>query len=386
MANPTIDEIRTAAENGGPEEAVARLVSHLRQSGEYDRLFDALLLRKRFELGLPTARPTALDDVEGGPRDEFEKAYVEAAREVGQLHLDAGAIKSAWPYFKTIREFDPVHDALERLDPAKVDYEEVEELVGIALYEAVHPAKGVELMLATHGTCNAVTASDQAFGQLNDEDRAGVAKLLVRQLHGEVSTAVRAEIESKEGRPPEGRLSDWFAERGWLFENANYHTDVSHLNASVRFAQVLEPDVEEFAMVRELVEYGRHLAPQLQYAGEPPFQDFYNAYAAYYGAIADEDRASGVQYFRDRLDEEPDEPDKPGLAFVLVDLLMRCGEYDQALAAARPWLEGIEQPSGFSFAEVCRKAGRFDVLREVAEKNGDAIRYVAAICDGRTDD
>ena len=97
-----------------------------------------------------------------------------AAREVGQLFLDAGQVPQAWPYFRTIGEFDPVARAIESLAP-KAEYDEAqEEIMQIALYEAAHPVKGLELLLHSHGTCNTITALDQQMQQMTGEDSAPI--------------------------------------------------------------------------------------------------------------------------------------------------------------------------------------------------------------------
>ena len=88
---------------------------------------------------------------------------------------------------------------------------------------------------------------------------------------------------------------------------------------------------------------------------------------------------TGARYFRDKLAAEPDEHDRPYLAVVLVDLLCRIDRLDEAVDVAEEHLKQLDDSSGFSFAELCEEAGRFDALARVAREKGDAVTYVAAL-------
>src|SRR5262245_46362901 len=98
--------------SAGAAAVFEKLLDTLKAQKDYHRLFDATLMRKKHELGLPLMRPASLDDVPSDKRTEFEKTYVESAREVGQLFLQAGQIANAWLYFRTIREPEPISKAL----------------------------------------------------------------------------------------------------------------------------------------------------------------------------------------------------------------------------------------------------------------------------------
>ena len=76
----------------------------MEQRGELHRLFDAILLKKKFEMGLPLSRPTSFDNVPEERQAEFEEAYISAARRVGQSFLAENNIPQAWIYLRTIRE------------------------------------------------------------------------------------------------------------------------------------------------------------------------------------------------------------------------------------------------------------------------------------------
>ena len=100
----------------------------------------------------------------------------------------------------------------------------------------------------------------------------------------------------------------------------------------------------------------------------------------YFRVIADEGREEALDYFRHKLATTDDDADRPMLAYVLVDLLTRVDKLDEALDAAKEHLQDVEEP-GFSFSELCRQAGRLDVLRDAAQQRGDAVTYTAALTE-----
>ena len=78
-----------------------------------------------------------------------------------------------------------------------------------------------------------------------------------------------------------------------------------------------------------------------------------------------------------------DAHDRAAAAIETVGLLVRCGESDRAVALARRELSDTED-AAFSFASLCRDAGRLDVLAEVAEEAGDPVRFAAALAATRS--
>ncbi|HVJ84776.1 MAG TPA: hypothetical protein VM452_03980 [Caulifigura sp.] len=357
-----------------------QLATLLIEKRDYHRLFDARMLRKKYELGLPLNRPSSLADVPEPLRKEVEATYVEAAREVGRKFLDAGEIGQAWTYYQVLREPGPVAKAIEAVSPMSESSERLEELIHVALIQGVNPAKGLALMLKAHGTCSTITTLDQSLQNLAPEQRQACAKVMVRSLYDDLTESVRRDVERRiPGLPPGESLRSLIAGRDWLLESGNYHVDVSHLHAVIRFARSIESPAEELDLALQMCEYGQRLAAPLQYAGEPPFVDYYAAHAAFFRALLDKDREKSLQYFRDQLANEPDDSDKPLLAYVLVDLLTRVGRLDEAVEVASGWLTNLGEDVRVSFSELCLQANRADALRESARRNGDLVTYATAL-------
>ena len=263
------------------------------------------------------------------------------------------------------------------------DEERGELLTAVALHEGADPPLGVRLMLASRGTCNTVTAVDQLWPRFKPDEKVSVAGILVDHLHAELAANLAAEVHRREGGDPPAAdaVRPLLAGRPWLTGEGAYHTDVSHLQAVVRCGRALEPrdSVTGSAFERcvELAEYGAKLDPSLQYPGRPPFAAFYPAHLRFFAALADRSREANLRWFTDRLDALPAD-DRPPAAVEVVDLLTRCGETDDAVDLARRELPDAED-AAFSFAELCRDAGRLDVLAEVAREKGDVVRLAAAL-------
>lgn len=381
MSDASFQSLQQRLQSGGASALFDQLVETLIEKQDYHRVFDARLLKKKHELGLPLVRPTSFDDVPPNLKDEFEKTYTDAAREAGQLLLKDGKLGQAWMYFHAIRETEPIAAAVAAFPiPREGGSQESEEMIDVALFKGLAPAKGVEIMLKTHGTCSTITSLDQSFSQLKPDDRAKAAAILVKSLHNDLLHSVQHEVTKRMPfAPPAKTLRELVSGREWLFADNNYHIDVSHLHATCRFARALPPESPELALALDLTEYGRHLAPQFQYAGDPPFQEFYPAHREFFRFLANDGRDEALAYFQRQLDNEPDEHDKPMLAYVMVDLLTRVKRYDDAIPLAEKYLIAADEGFADNFAEMCREAGRYDALLRTAETRGDVVGYAAAL-------
>ena len=80
---------------------------------EYRQLFDARLMKKRWELGLPLVAQPAFADLPKEVQQSYQDGYVQAATEVGELYLADGDIPRAWTYFRALGNTKPVAEALD---------------------------------------------------------------------------------------------------------------------------------------------------------------------------------------------------------------------------------------------------------------------------------
>lgn len=380
MSDVTFTQLQEHSRQGGAAAVFQRLAETLREQREYHKLFDALCLQKKFELGSPLHRPTSLEDVAPEKRDEFEAAYVAAAREVAQLLLADNRLGQSFVYFHALREMQPLRDALEAMPLPRESSEQSEELIDLAFYKLVHPVKGMQVMLRTHGTCSTITALDQAYMNLSPDQRSACAALLVRTLHGDLLQSIQREVQQRiPFAAPVTTLRELTAGREWLFADNNYHIDVSHLHSTVRFARSLSPDQPELGLALDLAEYGAQLSPQFQYPGEPPFNEFYPAHIQFFKYLLNDNRDEALRYFQQQLETETEPSSQAMIAYVMVDLLARTDNLDLALPIAEKYLVKADQDFAAAFAELCEKAGRFDVLMRSAEERSDLVTYAAAL-------
>ncbi|MGQ0636668.1 MAG: hypothetical protein ACT4QC_18815 [Planctomycetaceae bacterium] len=377
MSDPQFDQIEATFRAQGAGPALDRLIADLRTEKRYHALFDALLMKKRLELGLPLTRPTSLKDVPDAQRDDFERHYIDKAREVGSLLVAEGSLAQAWRYFRAINEPEPVARAIDALPD---DEETGDEIIDIALIQGVAPVKGLKMFLASRGTCSTITAFDQQYLQMAPEFRKKCAQVLVRKLYDDLRANVAHDVERREGRVNgESPLGELIADRDALFADNAYHIDVSHLNAVVRFGRALDRDTPELELALELAEYGARLSAQYQYAGTPPFADFYPAHCRYFQALLGREQDAAISYFRNQLTPELTETDTHLTAYVLVDLLLRLNRQNEALELACRYLADSAEDFGLSLPELCAAAGRFDLLQQVSRDKGDVVHYTAAL-------
>ena len=382
------DAIALTLRERGPEAALDRLAADLDAAGDYRALLDAMLLKARYELGLPLIAPSSLSDLPEPQRTRYEERYVEAIRAVGAKHLEAGDIPTAWAYYRVIGENQAIARAIDayQADPDGGDADRLGAIIEVAFNHGVNPLRGFELILEHYGTCSSITAFEGLPG--HDADvRTACAERLIRRLHQDVAANLRADIASRgQPAPPVGAsIAEIIAGRDWLFAEDSYHIDVSHLSSVVRMS-VLAEDPEALAMAADLAEYGRRLSPRLQFEGVPPFERIYDDHLVYLRTLLGRDVEAGIAHFRDKLgppdrSSDPESPDPAVPAQTLVSLLVRLGRIEEAIAVSSEYLSGLPDAALFcpTVAQLCQRAGDLGRLAEIARRRDDPVNYAAAI-------
>ncbi len=378
-ADATIDLLDQALADGGRTALLDRLCETLQERGQFRELLDALLLKARFELGLPAVIDGPANSLPDPQRTQYEDRYVVALRTVGRLVLDSGDLVGAWPYFRVIGEKSPIVEAIEKYTPEDGD-QRVGHVIDVAFQQGVHPQKGFELILSQYGTCSAISSFE---GLPPDEAlRAHCAALLTRQLHEHLDANLRSEI-SRRGQPlpPAGApLLALVSGKPWLFADDAYHIDVSHLASVVRMAPLLtDPAVIDLAI--GLTDYGRNLSKLHRYEGGPPFDMLYEDHAVYLRALRGQGVDAAITHFRGKLLAVGDEDRDSQPAQVLVRLLVRLGRLDQAVDVAAEHLAGLPESilTCPSLARLCARAGAAEKLAQSARARGDLVEYATAL-------
>ena len=379
MGTNTFDLIEEAARSGGSEEAFDVLLGAVLEEKNYPLLFEARLMKKRLQLNLPLIPVDSLNDLPEKTRREYEKSYIEAAREVGGLFLADGNVPRAWPYFRAIAEIAPVAEAIESIQD---DDDDVEQMIEIAFQEGVAPRKGFELMLAHHGVCRAITG----FGQYpGSEGREDCLRLLVQRLHQDLVESLKRVIEQQEERKPDTVSVPALMEgRDWLFGEHSYYVDTSHLVAVVRYSVELQ-DRETLLLARELTEYGKRLAPMFQTSGQPPFDNFYQDYGIYLQALLGENVEQAAAHFRDKVASLDRDEVGSAPAQALVGLLARLERYPDAIEVSLEYLGEVDssQLACPSLTQLCQLAADPAELMKIARLRDDLLSFTAGVLQSR---
>jgi len=372
MATDNFELLQQTLQNGGEAAAFDFLRHRFLTEKNYPMLFESRLMQRRVELGLDPLQLGSLEDIPEPVRADYERAFLDAAREVGGLFLADGDLTRAWPYFRAIGDTAAVAEAIEKAQPG----EDMETMIAIAFQERVHPRKGFELILHQYGICRAITCFEQYPGNAGREESL---HLLVRTLHNELVAGLRSAIERQEGQAPASeRATELMAGRDWLFENNSYYIDSSHVISVLRYSLDLEnPAVLRLAL--ELAEYGTHLSPMFEFRVDPPFQNVYTDHAIYFRALLGEDVDVAIAHFRRKAEESDPEQAGTAPAQVLVTLLVRLERYREAIDVSLEFLEGVPaaQLGCPSLFQLCQLAGDWERLICLAREKGDILGFAA---------
>src|SRR6266496_1378497 len=154
MDRAAFEDLEKILTDRGSSAAIARLCEILREQKDYASLFYALLLNKRYELGVSPIPTGSAQELPEHTHEAYEEAIRLAGREVGRLYLEQGDIPRAWVYFRMLGESEAVKAALDSYQPKEND--DVQQLVDIAFHQGVYPQKGFDLLLERFGICSAI--------------------------------------------------------------------------------------------------------------------------------------------------------------------------------------------------------------------------------------
>jgi hypothetical protein len=369
--------IEQAVASGGPRSALDLLARKFLAEKQYPQLFETRLMQKRLELGLPLIQLGTIEDLPEPERTNYEEGVRQAARETGALLLAVGDIPRAWPYFRAIGDRETIAAAIESAEAG----EQTEALIGIALGERVHPRKGLELVIAQHGICRAITYLEQSP---NLEDRDACIILLVRTLHAELIANLTNAIARREGQlPTASSIPELITGRDWLFGEYDAYVDTSHVIDMIRFALDLRnQDSQDQVAIRlalELCEYGAHLSPHFRMSGQPPFEDIYRDHAIYLHALLGEDLDCAIGHFKEKTISQSDPISAIQSAQVLVGLLVRHERYQEAIQILLEHLSGVpaNQLACPTLFQLCQLAGDSERLKKLARERGDLLSFAA---------
>jgi hypothetical protein len=354
-----------------PASSLDYLIGQFREAKDYHLLFEARLMKKRLELGLPLIQAPNLGALPREVQAVYQQHLVEAAQETGELLLASGDIAKAWPYLRATGDVERVAAAIERVEPG----ENVEAVIEIAFMQGVHPAKGLELVIEKFGICRALTYFGGNGGEKNREQCIGV---LARSIYSELLASLDNAIEEREGRKTgSSTIVELMEGRDWLFGEYSSYIDPSHVVSILQYAPEVT-DAETLRQFHELCEYGKRLSANFQFPGRPPFENPFVDYDHFVQALRGVDVDEHIAHFRKKVMDAETAGNWP--AQILINLLVRVERYREALDISLEHLPGahaseIACPTA---QQLCELAGDFDRLAELARERGDVLTYVAA--------
>ncbi len=362
-----------------PDRLLDEAAKSLVAAGELHRLFDLRLMQERRRLGLALDRRTPIDEIEEPLRSELEAAYLAACREVGALFLEAGRLREAWTYLRPAGDKLALRERMACMRPAD---DEVDALIELALFEAVDPERGYAWLLGRRGTCNAITTLDGMAPQLSVAELRSCAAVLVRHVYQELQGNLRGHLHRLGGESPASiSVGDLIAQHPELQSHGDYHLDASHLASTMRYARLLT-DRALTAKALELAEYGSRLPADLQYPGEPPFEELYHANRLYLKAMLGHDVDAAVEYFAVRAIAAGDgvQPEAAAVEAYL-NLLVHAGRTADALRAYGELVPAGSElsrlaPTLLSLAELSSDWDRYDAI---CRERGDVVGFAAGL-------
>ena len=371
MSDDVFQKLEDLLATVDPHSVFDFLERQFRFDKKYPHVFETMLMRMRFELGLPLIQtgPLDLPDLE---RRAYEEGFIKAAREVGTLYLADGNVVRAWPYFRAIGETAPVAAAIACLP----EQEDIGPIVEIAFYERVHPVKGFELILHHYGTCRAISSLMQYPAVDGRDECLGIVS---KHMETELVDNLKRTIAQVEGQAPESRcVTELINGREWLFENHAYYIDTSHIQSVLQMCIDLKDPVT-LRSALELAEYATHLSSMYQYSGQPPFES-YSDFVAYLRTLLGIEPEDGVSYFRAKLDKADLEQVGNAPAQLMVNLLTRLGRHEGAIDVFLSHLRNADpaQLTCPNVSQLCQMAGAFNRLKQVSLQENDLLSFAAA--------
>jgi hypothetical protein len=390
--DPALFEHLRASLAAGPAAAADKLVADLREAGDFQNLFYALLLKKRVELGVSPFPTGPSADLPPETHEPYEDAIREAGREVGKALLERKKFGLAWGFFRMLGEPEPVKAALEAFEPGPDD--DIYPIIELAWQGGLLPKKGFDLVLDRHGVCSAITMVSSSDITGNAELRDHCVGRLIRTLHAQLSERLRSDLTGRGiEMPAEAGISQIMEAHPEIMAEDAYHIDTSHLGSVVQMSTYL-PAGPENVLAQELCAYGRRLTKALQGHNDAPFDDGYDDYLAFLKVIGGTpspprlgnpaDLEAGLARFRAKAEREAAQGSSYA-SQVYVNLLLRANRPVEALAAAKQFLLAEDDRNLIcpGVSELAKRAGDFETLAEAAKARNDPVGYLAGLIAGK---
>ncbi len=381
------EELQRIANESGVEKSLDFLEHRFRRDKEYFKLFEVLKMRCRHQLSLPliyTQQPDELDEVQ---QRELEDGLLSACREIGTLFFRSGQYQEGWMYLQPVGDKE-LNEKLTRA--VKVDDENIDGLVEIAVSQGAAPAYGYRLLLQHYGTCNGITTFDTQASRFDRPTQKLLARELLSHIYDELTNNIRFAIGQKENgedssEPPphsDKSLAEIMKLYPDLTAGGAHHLDTTHLASVMRIARTVD-DVEDIRKASELAAYGLGLDEDFQYPGSPPFENTYVDHNFFYNALLGVDVDAAVAHFEKKSTIHKAAEVGPIAEETLVDLLVRVGRNGEAVKLLTERLIGKYEPLGIAPQpfEVANSLETRLQLKSFYEQQDDLLGFAVSLLE-----
>ena len=383
-ADSLFDQLEQQSTSGGVDAVLQHLITSLQQDKKHHELFEALKMQVRHRAGLPLLYGESGDDLDSKQRTLLEDGLLGACRQVGTGLLEDGRVSEGWMYMRPVGDMSAAREMINKIE---VQDDNIDEMVEVLLQEGVDPARGFSVVLQNYGTCNAITTFESVMPQKGKADQRAVAQLLLRHVHQELFTNVKADVAGRqESEPTATTLAELIAGQEGMFGEHSYHIDTTHLASTTRFSRILE-DEESLRLALDLTEYGKELHEQFQYEGDEPFTDIYRDHAFYFQALLGENLDEALAYFKDRSDNvDTNQWGTVGIE-TYIDLLARVGKIEEAIAVTIEKTQPGQRTMGLapSLLELCERSGNYSPLMDACRGADDVLGFATGLMQAKTE-
>jgi hypothetical protein len=426
MADSLFEQLEQQSTSGGVDAVLKHLISSLQEDKKHHELFEALKMQARHLAGLPLLYGETDDDLDSQQRTLLEDGLLGACRQVGTGLLEDGRVSEGWMYMRPVGDMAAARELINKIE---IQDDNIDEMVEVLLQEGVDPARGFSVMLQNFGTCNAITTYESVMPQKGKADQRAVAQLLLRHVHQELFTNVKADVSTRQDsvlqtldtnqdgeisadeittavdtlksldqdgdgkltmdelkpEPTGTTLAELIDGQEGMFGEHSYHIDTTHLASTTRISRILE-DEESLRLALDLTQYGKELHEQFQYEGEEPFTDIYRHHAFYYQALLGENLDEALAHFKDRSDNV--DPKEWGTAAIeiYIDLLARVGKIEEAIAVTIEKIKPGQRTMGLapSLLELCERGGNYSPLMDACRGSDDVLGFATGLMQAKT--
>jgi hypothetical protein len=384
MADSLFEQLEQQSTSGGVDAVLEHLISSLQQDKKHHELFEALKMQVRHRAGLPLLYGESGDDLDPKQRTLLEDGLLGACRQVGTGLLEDGRVSEGWMYMRPVGD---VAAARELIDKIEVQDDNIDEMVEVLLQEGVDPTRGFSVVLQNYGTCNAITTFESVMPQKGKADQRAVAQLLLRHVHQELFTNVKADVAGRQDSEPTATtLAELIADQEGMFGEHSYHIDTTHLASTTRFSRILENE-ECLRLALDLTQYGKELHEQFQYEGDEPFTDIYRHHAFYFQALLGENLDEALDHFKERSDNvDTNQWGTVGIE-TYIDLLARVGKIEEAIAVTIEKIQPGQRTMGLapSLLELCERSGNYSPLMDACRGSDDVLGFATGLMQAKTE-